>query len=133
MLIRIAFTPGSFIMILKPASTVCALAVPPTSRKFAGSPPLSLIMSIVAIASPAPFTIQPTLPSNFTKFRLYFPASTSVGSSSEISRKDERSACLIIAFSSRFILQSTAMILSSAALKRGLISSMLQSSPTYAL
>jgi hypothetical protein len=35
---------------------------------------------MVAIASPAPFTIQPTLPSSFTKFKLYLPASTSVGS-----------------------------------------------------
>ena len=30
---------------------------PPTSRKLAGSPPCSLMMSIVAIASPAPLTI----------------------------------------------------------------------------
>ena len=40
---------------------------PPTSRKFAGSPPASLITSdIVAMANPAPFTIQPMLPSSFT-------------------------------------------------------------------
>ena len=38
--------------------------VPPTSRKFAGSPPVSFMMSIVAIASPAPLTMQPTLPSS---------------------------------------------------------------------
>ena len=85
MLIKIAFTFGSFMIILNPASTVCALAVPPTSKKLAGSPPLNLIISIVAIAKPAPFTIQPTLPSNFTKFKLNSPASTSVGSSSETS------------------------------------------------
>ncbi|MNS95222.1 hypothetical protein D3C72_1294710 [compost metagenome] len=53
-------------MILKPAFTVSAFAVPPTSKKFAGSPPAILIISIVAIAKPAPFTIQPTLPSNLT-------------------------------------------------------------------
>ena len=35
------------------------------ARKLAGSPPLILIISIVAIARPAPLTIQPTLPSNF--------------------------------------------------------------------
>ena len=36
--------------------------VPP---KFAGSFPYNLIISIVAIANPAPLTIQPILPSNF--------------------------------------------------------------------
>ena len=69
-LMRIAFTFGSFNIILKPASTVYALAEPPTSRKLAGSPPLSLIISIVAMANPAPLTIQPTFPSSLTKFRL---------------------------------------------------------------
>ena len=39
-------------------------APPPTSRKFAGRPPWSVIASIVAIASPAPFTMQPTWPSS---------------------------------------------------------------------
>ncbi|MNF09003.1 hypothetical protein D3C80_2095600 [compost metagenome] len=53
-------------MILKPAFTVSAFAVPPTSKKFAGSPPANLMISIVAIARPAPFTIQPTLPSSLT-------------------------------------------------------------------
>ena len=33
--------------------------------KFAGSFPYSLIISMVAIAKPAPLTIQPILPSNF--------------------------------------------------------------------
>jgi hypothetical protein len=32
------------------------------SRKFAGSPPASLIMSIVAIARPAPLMMQPMSP-----------------------------------------------------------------------
>ena len=130
MFIKIAFTAGSFMMILKPASTVCALAVPPTSKKLAGSPPLSLIISIVAMARPAPFTIQPTLPSNFTKLRLYLPASTSVGSSSDVSLNEARSAWRISALSSRLILQSTATILLSAALNSGFISSIPQSSPT---
>src|SRR3546814_9099642 len=40
------------------------LAPPPTSRKFAGKAPFSLMMSIVAIARPAPLTMQPMLPSS---------------------------------------------------------------------
>ena len=73
-------------MILKAFSTRSAFAVPPTSRKLAGFPPDNLMISIVAIARPAPFTIQPTFPSNFTKFNPASPASTSVGSSSDTSR-----------------------------------------------
>ena len=130
MLIKIAFTLGSFKIILNPASTVCAFAVPPTSKKLAGSPPLNLIISIVAMASPAPFTIQPTLPSNLTKFKLYSPASTSVGSSSLTSLIANKSGWRIKALSSIFILQSTAIILSSLVLNRGLISSIPQSKPT---
>ncbi len=38
-------------------------APPPTSRKFAGSPPACLIMSMVAMARPAPLTMQPISPS----------------------------------------------------------------------
>ncbi len=63
-----------------------AFAVPPTSKKLAGFPPDNLMISIVAIAKPAPFTIQATLPSNFTKFNPAASASTSVGSSSAKSR-----------------------------------------------
>ena len=44
--------------------TCSALAPPPTSRKFAGLPPAYLMMSMVAIARPAPFTMQPTVPSS---------------------------------------------------------------------
>ena len=51
-------------MILKAAVTFCSFAPPPTSRKFAGEPPAYLIMSIVAMASPAPLTMQPMLPSS---------------------------------------------------------------------
>jgi hypothetical protein len=43
--------------------TCSSEALPPTSRKFAGVPPCSLIISIVAIANPAPFTMQPISPS----------------------------------------------------------------------
>ena len=49
-------TFGSDEMILKASVTCSAVAPPPTSRKLAGSPPCSFIMSIVAIARPAPFT-----------------------------------------------------------------------------
>ena len=48
----------SSLMILNAAITCCIVAPPPTSKKFAGSPPCSLIMSIVAIAKPAPFTSE---------------------------------------------------------------------------
>ena len=45
-------------------------APPPTSRKFAGATPCAspntLMMSIVDMARPAPFTRQPTLPSSAT-------------------------------------------------------------------
>ena len=66
MFTRIAFTFGSFNIILKAVSTLSLSAVPPTSKKFAGSPPACLIKSIVAIAIPAPLTIQPTFPSKST-------------------------------------------------------------------
>ena len=38
----------------------------PMSRKFAGSPPANLMPSIVAIARPAPLTMQPMSPSSAT-------------------------------------------------------------------
>ncbi len=41
----------------------CSEALPPTSRKLAGAPPCSLMMSMVAMARPAPLTMQPMLPS----------------------------------------------------------------------
>ena len=46
--------------------TLSGVAPPPISRKLAGSPPESLIVSIVAIARPAPFTMQPMFPSKPT-------------------------------------------------------------------
>lgn len=47
---------SSAVMILNASVTCSTVAPPPTSRKLAGSPPCSLMMSIVAIARPAPFT-----------------------------------------------------------------------------
>ena len=64
MLTRIPFTWGSAVMILNAAVTFSSEAPPPTSRKLAGNMPLSLMMSIVAIARPAPLTMQPMSPSS---------------------------------------------------------------------
>src|SRR5579862_1351240 len=64
MLMKTPFTSGSLVRILKAFFTCSALAPPPTSRKFAGEPPASLMMSMVAIARPAPLTMQPTVPSS---------------------------------------------------------------------
>lgn len=46
----------SEVMSLKASVTWWAVAPPPTSRKLAGVPPWSLMMSMVAMARPAPFT-----------------------------------------------------------------------------
>ena len=63
MLTRMPFTLRLLSMILKASVTFSAVAPPPTSRKLAGSPPNSLMVSMVAIARPAPLTRQPMLPS----------------------------------------------------------------------
>ena len=63
-LIKIPFTFLSLSIILKAAATLSFDAPPPTSKKFAGLPPNNFIISIVAIASPAPFTIHPIFPSS---------------------------------------------------------------------
>ena len=62
MLMSTAFTSLSARRMRKAFLICSALAPPPTSRKFAGLPPASLMMSMVAMASPAPFTMHPTLP-----------------------------------------------------------------------
>src|SRR6478609_3397014 len=64
MLTRMPFTLGSDRMILKAAATFSLDALPPTSRKLAGSMPYSLMMSMVAMARPAPLTMQPISPSS---------------------------------------------------------------------
>src|ERR1700722_6776083 len=70
MLTKMARTLGLFKIILKALVTCSWLAPPPTSRKFAGATPWPspkcLMMSMVAMASPAPFTRQPTFPSSAT-------------------------------------------------------------------
>ncbi len=65
MFTRIAFTWGFFSMILKASVTFSGVAPPPTSKKLAGSAPKSLMVSIVAMARPAPFTRQPMSPSSW--------------------------------------------------------------------
>src|SRR3989344_2328484 len=65
MLTRMPFTLGLLSMILKASVTFSAVAPPPTSRKLAGSPPNSLMVSMVAMARPAPLTRQPMLPSSW--------------------------------------------------------------------
>ena len=64
MLMSTALTLASDIRMRKALRICSALAPPPTSRKFAGEPPASLMMSMVAIASPAPLTMQPIVPSS---------------------------------------------------------------------
>ena len=62
-------TPRTFesaIRIPNASLTVSFVAPPPTSRKFAGDPPASFTTSIVAIAKPAPLTMQPIVPSSLT-------------------------------------------------------------------
>ena len=65
-LIKMPLTFLSAKISLKAAVTFSFDAPPPTSKKFAGSEPYNLIISIVAIAKPAPFTMQPILPSKAT-------------------------------------------------------------------
>src|SRR6516162_489056 len=64
MLTSIPSTFGSLRISLNAVVTRSLVAPPPTSRKFAGLLPCSLMMSIVAIARPAPLTMQPMLPSS---------------------------------------------------------------------
>ena len=80
--ISIPFTFLSDKIILNAAETFSLEAPPPTSKKFAGSSPYNLIISMVAIANPAPFTIHPIFPSNLMYARSCLLASISVSSSS---------------------------------------------------
>ena len=66
MLTRITFTFLSIVISLKAFTIFSGVAPPPTSRKLAGSPPASLIISIDAIAKPAPLIIFPIFPSKLT-------------------------------------------------------------------
>ena len=63
---RIASTFWSDLTRRKAFATLSGVEPPPQSRKLAGSPPESLIVCIVAMARPAPLTMQPILPSSPT-------------------------------------------------------------------
>ena len=119
-------------MILNAAVTFSVLAPPPTSRKLAGCPPKCLMMSMVAMARPAPLTMQPMLPSSLMKFRSNFLASISAGSSSSRSRRSSSSRWRKRALSSKVILQSRASTLPSAVTTSGLISTRAASTSTKA-
>ena len=82
MLIRITLTLGWFYKMVKAVVIYSSEALPPTSKKLAGSYPNNLQLSIVAIAKPAPLTIQPMLPSKATYERSAATAYFSNGSTS---------------------------------------------------
>jgi hypothetical protein len=75
MFTKILLTLGSEVKSLKASITCLSEAppqsvsrlretkIPPTSKKLAGVPPCKEIMSMVAIARPAPFTKHPIFPS----------------------------------------------------------------------
>ncbi len=66
MLMSTALTLLSERMMRSAAATLSDWAPPPISRKLAGLPPNSLTMSMVPMARPAPFTMQPMSPSSLT-------------------------------------------------------------------
>ena len=121
-LTRMPLTAGFFSISLNASVTFCAVAPPPTSRKLAGSAPNNLIASMVAIASPAPFTRQPMLPLSEMYDRSNLEASTSAGSSSSRSRMATISGWRNSALSSKFSLASSASTLPSPVRISGLIS-----------
>lgn len=120
-LTKMAVTLGSLVIRSKASLIACGVAPPPTSRKFAGDPPLSLIMSIVAMANPAPLTRHPISPSSLMKLRpdllsvlvisnrrTHSAALTSSGSSCERSRQEKTSCWRKSALSSKPNLASMA-------------------------
>ena len=130
---KIPLTLSSPKMILNASVTFSLVAPPPTSRKLAGFPPKWLIVSIVAIAKPAPFTIQPMSPSKAMYDKSYLEASISFGSSSSKSRNSWISLCLNIALSSKLTLASNAKTSPSPVVTSGLISTIEQSFSTKTL
>ena len=65
-LMKMDRTAGSPSTTSRAADIRSALAPPPMSRKLAGVPPASATMSTVAMASPAPLAMTPTVPSSPT-------------------------------------------------------------------
>jgi hypothetical protein len=62
MLMKIDSTSGSLFNNFIASTIYSSSAPPPTSKKLAGFPPYNLIISIVAMAKPAPLTKQPIFP-----------------------------------------------------------------------
>ena len=112
---------------MKAAETFSFVAPPPTSRKLAGSFPYNFIISIVAIANPAPLTMHPIEPFSFIYARSCLLASISAGSSSFRSLSSKISGLLKSALSSKFIFASRHINFSSFEIIRGFISIKLQS------
>mmetsp|Transcript_3298 Transcript_3298/g.7975 ORF Transcript_3298/g.7975 Transcript_3298/m.7975 type:complete len:350 (-) Transcript_3298:88-1137(-) len=127
MLTRMPSTLGSESRILKAATTAGVVTPPPRSRKLAGSPPLSLMMSMVAMARPAPLTRHAMLPSRLMKLRSCAAACTSRGSSWEVSRCSWMAFWRKSALSSKLTLASTATTLPSGVSVKGLTSTIVQS------
>mmetsp|Transcript_13932 Transcript_13932/g.27578 ORF Transcript_13932/g.27578 Transcript_13932/m.27578 type:complete len:325 (-) Transcript_13932:125-1099(-) len=127
MFTRMPSTFGSSFRILNAATTCGVLTLPPRSRKLAGSPPWSLMMSMVAMARPAPFTRHAMLPSRLMKLRSNDAASTSIGSSWEVSRRLWISFWRKSALSSKPILASTQQISPAVVSMNGFTSTMVQS------
>ena len=122
MLTRIAFTFGFVSMILNASVTFSvgrAAADVEEVRRLAAE---ELDVSIVAIASPAPLTRQPMLPSSEMYDRSNFDASISAGSSSSRSRIATMSGWRNSALSSKLIFASSATTLPSPVTISGLIS-----------
>jgi hypothetical protein len=99
------------------------IALPPPP----GVPPNNCTMSMVPMASPAPFTMHPISPSSLTYDSPYLRASVSCGDSSSRSRISARSGCRYSALSSRTILPSKATKRPSPVMTNGLISARLAS------
>lgn len=74
-LTKMDFTLGSDSNILSAIDTCFGPTPPPRSRKLAGFPPFRVMMSIVAMARPAPLTMHPMLPSMSMYTKLWAAAS----------------------------------------------------------
>ena len=130
---NIPLTASSDKIILNASLTFSLVALPPTSKKLAGDEPLRFMISIVAIANPAPFTKQPISPSNFMYAKSNFLANVSEGSSSVSSLSSKTSDCLNKLLLSKDIFASSAINLFSFESTSGFISTKLASKSTKVL
>ena len=131
MLMKIDFTSASLLITSSAFAITSALAPPPMSRKFAGSPPTWLTMSTVLMASPAPLAMIPTYPSSPTYWRPLACAASSRSSRSWVASYSDHS-CRKAALSSRVTLASRACTRPSGVRISGLISTRSASPSTYA-